>query len=113
MGIRRACCSGRAPEGLKTQIESIAVRLVLGTSRIENAYAAGGLASELEEGTVVDVEEPVRDMDDAIGVDAEQIAVEGGVVDLGQRQTIRDDRVTQFLIGIANNVGGVEKARLG
>jgi hypothetical protein len=46
---------------------------------------------EFEKRTIVDFEQAVRDMDAEIRVDPDQL--EGRLVELRQRQTIRDDRL--------------------
>jgi hypothetical protein len=38
-------------------------------------------------------EQPVRNMDAEIRVDSDQVGIEGGMMDLRQRQAIRDDRL--------------------
>ena len=48
---------------------------------------------EFEERAVMDFEQPVRDVNSVIRVDADQMSIEGGVVDLRQRQAIRDHRL--------------------
>jgi hypothetical protein len=60
------------------------------------------------EDSIVDFEQSLGDMNVEIGMDANQVGVEGGVVDLGQRSAIRDDWLTKLLIRIENDVGRVE-----
>ena len=45
--------------------------------------------------------------------DANQMGVERRVVELRQRQAIRDDRVTKLLVRIHDDVSGIEQTRLG
>ena len=58
-------------------------------------------------------EQPVRDMDAEIRVDPDQVGIEGRMVDFCQRQPIRDDRLTQLLVGVHDDVSGIEEPRLG
>ncbi len=51
------------------------------------------LQTKFEKRTVMDFEQPVGDVNSLIGVDPDQVSIEGGMVDLGQRQAIRDDRL--------------------
>jgi len=60
----------------------------------------------------MDFEQTVRDMDAKIRVDADQVSIEGRMVDFGERQTIRDDRLPQLLVRIHDDVSGIEEPRL-
>jgi hypothetical protein len=42
----------------------------------------------------VDFEQPIGDVGAEIGIDADQVGVERRVMDLRQRQPVRDDRLT-------------------
>ena len=61
----------------------------------------------------MDFEQPVRDVDAVIGVDADQVGIEGRMMDLRQRQAIRDDRLPKLLVRIHDDVSGIEQPRLG
>ena len=61
----------------------------------------------------MDSEQPIRDMDSVIGVDPDQMNIEGRMVDLGQRQAVRDDRLPKLLVRIHDDVSGIEQPRLG
>ena len=43
---------------------------------------------EFEKRAIMDSEQPIRDMDSVIGVDPDQMNIEGRMVDLGQRQAV-------------------------
>lgn len=57
-------------------------------------------------------EQPPRDVDAVTGIDADQMRIEGGVVDLGQGHPVLDNRLTQQFILVRNDVRGVEEERL-
>src|SRR6516164_2009602 len=50
-------------------------------------------------------------MDTEIWVDADQVGIEGGVVNFREGQSIRHDRLAQLLVGIRYDVGGIEEPR--
>ena len=56
----------------------------------------------------MDFKQPIGDMDAEIGVDADQVGVEGRMVELRQRQPIRDDRLTKLLMLIDDDVCSIE-----
>ena len=60
----------------------------------------------------VDFEQPVGDVDSVIGVDADQMGVEGRMLDFGPRQAIRNDRLPKLLVRIHDNVSRVEQSRI-
>ena len=68
---------------------------------------------EFEKRAIMDSEQPIRDMDSVIGVDPDQMNIEGRMVDLGQRQAVRDDRLPKLLVRIHDDVSGIEQPRLG
>ena len=48
-------------------------------------------------------------MQSIVGIDTDQMGIEGGMMNFGQRQAIRDDGLPQPLIPVGNNVRGVEQ----
>jgi hypothetical protein len=58
------------------------------------------------------VEEPLGKVDAIIRIDPDQVSVEGGVVDLRERQPVRDDRLTELLICIDDDMSGIEESGL-
>ena len=54
-------------------------------------------------------QQPLRDVHPAVGVDADQVVVEGGVVDLGEHDAVGDDRLAEKLVGVGYDVSGVEQ----
>jgi len=61
----------------------------------------------------MEFEQPVGKVDAEIGIDTAQMGIEGSMMDLGQRQTIRDDRLPKLLDSIRDDVSGIEQPRLG
>jgi hypothetical protein len=41
------------------------------------------------------------------------VGIEGGVVNIRERQAVRDDRLAQLLMGIHHDIGGIEKPGFG
>ena len=54
-------------------------------------------------------QQPLRDVHPATGVDADQMVVEGGVVDFGERDAVGDDRLAPGARARRPVVGGVEE----
>lgn len=59
----------------------------------------------------MDFEQPVGDMDSEVGVDPDQMGVEGCVVEFRQRQAVLDDRRSKLLIRIHHDMGGKSRGR--
>jgi hypothetical protein len=98
---------------LEPKRQPIPVRPILRSPWHHDLSAGNALEAEFEEWTVMDVEQPISDMDAEISIDADQVGVERRVMDFGQRQPIRDDGLTKLLVGIDNDVSGIKQARLG
>ena len=71
--------------------------------------ACGGLQALLEQGPIVQHQQPLGHVDPAVGVDADQVVVEGGVVDLGEGDSVCDHRLSEQLVGVGHDVGGIEE----
>ena len=54
-------------------------------------------------------QEPLRDVHSAVGVDPDQVVVEGGMVDLREGDAVGDDGLAQEFVGVGYDVGGVEE----
>jgi hypothetical protein len=67
------------------------------------------LQALLEQRAIVELQQPLGDVDALIGVDPNQMVVEGGMVDLGKGDAVGDDRLTERLMGVGHDVGGVEE----
>lgn len=68
---------------LETLGQAILAGLVQGSPRLKNLPSGNLFDPQLQKGTIVDLEQPLRHMDTAIGINADQVAVEGGMMDLG------------------------------
>ena len=55
----------------------------------------------------------VRHVQPVIGIDADQVPVEGRVMNLGEKQAVLDDGLSQRLVLVGDDVGGVEQLVLG
>jgi hypothetical protein len=69
--------------------------------------------AEVFKRAIVNFEQPVGDMNSVIGVDTDQMGIEGRVMQLCQRQTIRHDRLPELLVRIHDDVGGIQQSPLG
>jgi len=102
----------RFPELLKPDGEALPVGVIFPAPRQTYQTPGHGLQPLLQKWAVVQIEKPVGDMDSEVRVDADQLRVEGSVVNLRQRQPICDPRLTHLLVGIGNDMGRVEELRL-
>lgn len=88
-------------------LEPILVRSVL-TSVRNGQRRAVHLLESVEQHRAIDLFEKLRiDLDDIVRRDPQHVHVEGGVMDLAQRQTIRHCRQTGLVV-IGDDVGGIE-----
>ena len=74
--------------------------------------AALELFQGIQHRTVALLEKTLGNVHAAIRIDADQVGVECGMVDLGQRQTVRHDRLAQQFILVGKDVRRVEQAML-
>jgi hypothetical protein len=79
---------------LEPQRQSVPIRAIRRTPRHRDLRAGDGFEAKFEERPIVDFEQPIGDMNSEICIDADQIGIEGRMVDLRQWQPIRDDRLT-------------------
>jgi hypothetical protein len=66
---------------------------------------------KLEHGPVVVIEQPARHMNLTLRRDADQILVEGTVVDRAQAQPVADERLA-LLVDVTDDVRGIEQSGL-
>ena len=71
--------------------QSVAIRAILRPPRQLDHLTGDPFQPEFEKWAIMQVEQPFRDMDAVIWVEADQVRIEGGMVDFGQRQAVRDD----------------------
>jgi hypothetical protein len=69
---------------LKPQRQPIAIRTILKPSRPVDQCSGDPLKAEFEKRAIMDFEQPIRDVNSEIGVDPDQMGVEGGMVDFGR-----------------------------
>jgi hypothetical protein len=93
--------------------QPVAIRVISGTPRQCDTLAADVLEAKLKERAVVQFEQLLGEVDLIVRVDPDQVGVERGVVDLGEKQSVRNDRLPQLLIGIHNDVDGIQQGSLG
>ena len=61
----------------------------------------------------MDFEQPIGDVNSVIRVEADQVGVERRMMDLGQRQAMRDHRLSEVLVCVDDDVGGIDQSRFG
>ena len=66
---------------------------ILTPPRQSNHLPDDPLQPEFEKRAIMDFEQPIGYVNSVIRVDADQVGVEGHVVDFGQRQAMRDHRL--------------------
>ena len=72
-------------ELLETNRQPIAVRTILKPSRPIDQSSGDPLEAEFEKRPIMDFEQPIGDVDSVIGVDADQVAIEGRMMELRSR----------------------------
>ena len=63
--------------------------------------------------TIVPPKKPLRHMQPVVRVDANQMCVERGVMDFGERDAVRNHRLAKLLISVRDDMSRVEQQRLG
>ena len=71
------------------------------------------LLEGFEHQAVVLVEQSVRDMQSIVGIDPDQMGIEGGMMDFGEWQAVRDDGLPQPFILVGNDVRGIKQPLFG
>ncbi len=54
-----------------------------------------------------------RDVEAVIGIDADQVGIEGRVVDLGERDAVGHDRLSVTGVAVGNDVRRIQESCLG
>jgi hypothetical protein len=99
--------SARLTELLVALIKELRSRLVTWTPWDEQLLFVAGL-QPVSQHRSVDLLEDVRtDLDLQVGPDAEDVPVERCMVDLAERESVGDDRLTSG-VAIRQDVGGIE-----
>jgi hypothetical protein len=73
---------------LEPNREPVPIGMILKPSRPAYQRPGDTLQPEFEKRPVVDFEQPVRDVNSVIGVDTDQVGIEGRVMQLRQRQAV-------------------------
>ena len=68
---------------LEPDSQPVAIRTILKPSRRLDHLPDDPLEAEFEKRAVTDFEQPIRDVNSVIKVDADQVGVEGGLMDFG------------------------------
>ena len=74
--------------------------------------AALELFEGVEHRTVALREKTLGDVHAIVRIDADQVGVERGMVDLGQRQAVGHDRLAQQFVPVGNDMRRIEQAML-
>ena len=85
--------------------------MIGGSSRPPKLSSLDLFNAELKKWPIMDLEQALRHMDDAVGADADEVIIEGGVMDLRQSDAVADDRLAKLFITIRDDVRGIEQAR--
>ena len=97
-------------ESLEAQREPIAIRTVL-----ETAWQVDGSAVQplqgLKHRAVVLPKQSLGHMQSIVRVDADQMSVERGVMNLRKRNAVRNDRLAETLILVRDDVRGIQQQR--
>ena len=91
--MRLAVSLGDALELLEPGGEPVAIRRLLLSLGQPDQCSSDRLQALLEQRPVMKPQQPFRDVDAAIGVDANQVVVERRVVNLRERDAVGDDRL--------------------
>ena len=93
-------------EALEAHRESVSIGMVLGAARqLDGATVQP--RQGLEHGAVVLAEQPLGYMQPIVRVDADQMRIEGCVMDLRQREAVWHHRLAESLVRVRDDVGRV------
>jgi Reverse transcriptase (RNA-dependent DNA polymerase) len=108
-------CSTFAPhcdEAFKAHGKSGSVGEILGATWQVNSVAVESL-KRFEHGTIVLDQQPLGNMKPIVRIDADEVGVECGVMNFGERDAIGHDGLSEPLILIGHDVSGIQEKRLG
>jgi hypothetical protein len=95
-------------EFLEPSRQSVPIGAILIPPRQLDHLSNDPFQTEFQERPVMEIEKSVRNVDTEIGVDPDQVNIEGRMVDFRQRQAIRDDRLPQLLVRIHDDMSSIE-----
>ena len=107
-----AAISRHRLEALKAQRQPIAIWTILNAARQVDGLAVQSLEG-FQHRTIVLPEQPLGHMQPVVRVDADQMGVERGVMDLGKRNAVRNHRLAKLLVPVRDDMSRVEQQRLG
>jgi hypothetical protein len=107
----RGCSSLKTTENFVAHRQPLPIRHISLPSR-QLSHPAIELLQRLQLRAVFQAQQPVGDVDAVIGVDADEMGVEGGVVDFREGETVRDHRLAHEFVAVIDDVGGIEQQRL-
>ena len=100
----------RAPEGLVADLQEALVRPERRFPGDGDGHAVQRLDAVHQRWPVLFSQQIGAHLHDVVGSNAEEVAVEGGVMELAQRQPVRDGWFS--LVGVGHDVRGVEQLRV-
>jgi hypothetical protein len=103
---------GEQVELLEPGGEALPVRAIFLSPGRTDLPAGDPLQALLQERAVVERQQ-VGHMHPAVGVDADQVVVEGGVVDLGQGKAVDEHRLAELFVGVGHDMGSVQQVVMG
>jgi hypothetical protein len=86
--------------------------MILIPSRQLDNLSDDPLEAEFEKRAIMDFEQPVRKVDAEIWVDSDQVCIESRLMELRQRQAVRDERLPQLLVRVHDDASRIEQSRL-
>jgi hypothetical protein len=104
---------GSLPEQLEVHSEPISIGTVLVPKRRQDPAPLHPFEALFEHGAIMERQEPLRDVDDAVWVDPDEVRIVGGVVNFREREAVHDDGLPKLFVGIGGNVRGIQKPWLG
>ena len=99
-------------EPLEAQREPITIRAILDAAWQVDCSAIQPLQS-FEHRAIILTEQPFGHMQPIVGVDADQMRVESGVMNFRERDAIRHHRLAELLVLVRDDMSRVEQQRFG
>ncbi len=103
---------GGSLECLEAEIKAFFVRGIFFPSGCNYAATGHALEAVFEKRAVMHLKQTFREVDNAISINADEVGIEGRVVDFGEREAVGHDGLAQFLVWIGYDMRRVEQARL-
>lgn len=104
--------SGPRPENIESHRKAIAIGPVA-LSKWQPNRSTVQAFDGFEQGTITLLKQTLRNVQSEIGIDSDQVRIEGCVVQFGKWNTIRHDRLAQCLISIRHDMRCIQQQRLG